>query len=333
MPPPAALHSIPLISMPHSSVVWSVPASSGVAPVWSLSQSVATPGYPGAGIWSLPQPVSTSWSQGLLGTSQPGGMTSPTAVALSPATEPFPQKLVTKILSGQFVDMRDLLMDNISLLQQLETTGGQPLLALPGVLKPRLREVSTLPTWMYCFLAYVAIRSPDPRTRDMLAYARLVIREAQRHGGSGWIDYDRVFRQQAALDPSLKWNCLHPGIQAATVAGQATGTRMFCTLCREPDHPRDQCALAYLQTQPNAAPALPTPPRPRIQPRGLPNDICMSWNKGSCIYPNTCRYRHICATCSQRHMAKDCHKATVNPVPTQEIRTQARSQSQSHLSN
>ena len=41
----------------------------------------------------------------------------------------------------------------------------------------------------------------------MLAYARLMVREAQRHGGLGWLDYDRVFRQQAALDPSLRTRC------------------------------------------------------------------------------------------------------------------------------
>ena len=35
----------------------------------------------------------------------------------------------------------------------------------------------------------------------MLAYARLLVREAQRHGGRGWLDYDRIFHQQAALDP------------------------------------------------------------------------------------------------------------------------------------
>ena len=48
-------------------------------------------------------------------------------------------------------------------------------------------------------------------------YARLVIREAQLHGGQGWLAYDRVFRQQAALDPSFQWNVLHPAIQASTL--------------------------------------------------------------------------------------------------------------------
>ena len=47
-----------------------------------------------------------------------------TGFALSPASEPFPQKLVERIRSGQYVDMWDLLTDNISQLQQLEAFGG-----------------------------------------------------------------------------------------------------------------------------------------------------------------------------------------------------------------
>ena len=59
-------------------------------------------------------------------------------LSLSPATAPFPQKLVDKVRSGQFVDMRVLLTDNVSLLQQLQIFGGQySVPSLPGMLKPR----------------------------------------------------------------------------------------------------------------------------------------------------------------------------------------------------
>ena len=109
-------------------------------------------------------------------------------MSLSPATTPFPQRLVDRVQLGQFVKMRDLLTDNMSLLQQIDVLGGQHAVpSLPGILKPRLREVSTLPTWVYCFLAYVAMRTEDGQVRDMLAYAQLIIRESQRHGGAGWI--------------------------------------------------------------------------------------------------------------------------------------------------
>ena len=50
----------------------------------------------------------------------PASSTAVTGFSLSPATEPFPQKLVDKVRSGQFVEMRDMLTDNIALKRQME---------------------------------------------------------------------------------------------------------------------------------------------------------------------------------------------------------------------
>ena len=130
-------------------------------------------------------------------------------------------------------------MDKVSLLQQLETIGRQySMPSLPGVMRPRLREVTNLSSWMYCFVAYVAMRANDQGVRDMLTYACLIIdnQRGSEAWGLGWLDYDRVFQQQAALDPSLRWNTLHPGIQASTIVGHVAGSALLCTLCREPDH-------------------------------------------------------------------------------------------------
>ncbi len=69
-----------------------------------------------------------------------------------------------------------------------------------------------------------------------------------RHGGQGWLDYDCLFWQQAALNPSLPWNVVHPGLQATTIQGtRSSGT--FCNLCQECDHVAAQCALTQLQQQ------------------------------------------------------------------------------------
>ena len=94
--------------------------------------------------------------------------------------------------------------------------------------RTRLREVPSLVSWMYCFTAYVAIRTQDPLTRQMLAYACLIIREALRHGGGGWAEYDRVFRRQVSINPALPWNVLEPSLQAATILGQRTSEGMLC---------------------------------------------------------------------------------------------------------
>ena len=159
-------------------------------------------------------------------------------------------------------------------------------------------------TWCYCFLAYMAIQTSDPRTQDQLAYARLIIREALRHGGAGWLDYDRAFRQQAAADRALRWNTLIPGLQASTMLGHGVGQgTLFCTLCRGVDHTRAQCALLSLHP-----PTIRTTTIPTAGIRRRSDNICTSWNRGACMFPGTCSYRHICATCQLPHKARDCSK-------------------------
>ena len=34
--------------------------------------------------------------------------------------------------------------------------------------------------------------------------------------------------------------------------------------------------------------------------------IRISWNMGRCTFPGQCRFLHVCATCHQPHMARDC---------------------------
>ena len=242
----------------------------------------------------------------------PSALTSAqTGLILSPAADPIPQNLVQRIQSGQFVEMRDLLADNIALLNQLSSLQGTVPLPHTLVSRTRLREVPSLVSWLYCFTAYVAVRTTDPATRDMLAYSRLLIREALRHGGAGWLEYDRVFRRQVAINPTIPWNTIQPGLQAATIFGQSSAAGVFCSLCSECDHTASQCALATVQQQLVSTPitqqASARPPvgsRPSKRPETLLH-ICVNWNKGACRRP-LCTFRHICATCQLVHRARDC---------------------------
>ena len=284
VPPAHALQSVSLLA----SAAPMAPIWSSTAPTWSST----TPGP------SLLTATTASDSTLLSVRSRPG-------LALSPATQPFPQRIVDRALAGDFIEMRELLSDNITLLSQLESIQAYPILpAMPGQLRPRLRDITSLPTWIYCFLAYMAICTTDLQTRDQLAYARLLVRESLIHPGRGWLEYDRVFRQQRALDCSIPWNTLHPGIQAATIIGHSPGPASFCSLCREPDHTAQQCALAYTQSPPPRS-SLP-PGRSSYYPPEHP--VCRSWNRGRCSFPGSCSYRHVCAICLAHHMAKDCTK-------------------------
>ena len=64
------------------------------------------------------------------------------------------------------------------------------------------------------------------------------------------MDYDQLFRQQACLDPTLPWNCLHPSLVASTTMGRHPGSGTFCTICQGFDHIQAHCSLAYLQNPP-----------------------------------------------------------------------------------
>ena len=273
LPPPHLLTSIPLSAGGQTSTPTTTltqPQSSPTAPV---TQTTTT----------LPLPT---LSAGLI---------------LSPAAEPFPRRLVEKAKSGQFLETKELLAGNISLLNQLDSIPGFQSLQMLGTARPRLCEVTSLSSWCYCFLRYMAILTSDPTTRDQLAYAHLIIREALRHGGMGWMDYDRAFCQQAAADPSLRWNTLLPRLQASTMLGIPPGQgAVFCSLCREVDHTRSQCALQCLHP-PTARPSTPLAPAIRCKT----SNVCISWNRGLCIFPGTCINRLLCATCYLPHKAKD----------------------------
>ena len=92
----------------------------------------------------------------------------------------------SKVPLGRRHGQADLLSDNVALHDQLEAIQG-PLVnaVIPGGLHLRVREVPSLISWVFCYLAYVAVRTDDESTCDLITYCRLIVREALRHGGQG----------------------------------------------------------------------------------------------------------------------------------------------------
>ena len=225
LPPPSALVSLPVSSslsvMGTSHIffpTWTIPANLGATPA-STTLVVS------------PAPFLNTPLAGLI---------------LSPASDPIPRNLVLCIQSGQFVEMRDLLTDNIAGGDQLSSLQGTMPLPHTVVSCTWFREVPSLVSWLYCLCCCLHLR-PDPATRNMLAYSRLLIREALRYGGRGWLEYDQVFRRQLAINPALPWNTIEPGLQAATILGQGPAVGVFCSCCSECDHIASQYAMAPIQ--------------------------------------------------------------------------------------
>ena len=123
-----------------------------------------------------------------------------------------------QILSGQYVDMAELLRDNIKVERRhnmLELTSAPPLA------RSIHREVPDLLSWLLCFGVFASVMASKypEKTTKLLAY-QTITREARRCGGGGWQGYDRMFRQQAALSSGLDWSQLNSSFFAVTAEWQ-----------------------------------------------------------------------------------------------------------------
>ena len=86
--------------------------------------------------------------------------------------------------------MKELLPDNIGLARSLD---GSELGALPMhhlATRPKLRRIPSILSWVSCFAVY---ESHPHLVQSRLAYMCLIIREARRVRGDGWVSYDAVF--------------------------------------------------------------------------------------------------------------------------------------------
>ena len=138
---------------------------------------------------------------------------------------------------------------------------------------------------------------------------RIIIREARRSSDNGWLNYDRIFRQNAAANPLLSWANLDPSLHASFCAKSSTS---ICTLCNEPDHMAQECAT---RPQHSGLSAQSTSLRPERQ------RICLSWNAGQCMLPGSCSFLHVCATCKDHHRARDCPQTPLDSLPKKKFKS------------
>ena len=235
----------------------------------------------------------------------------PEVFKMASSIVPVPAKLVKKIQALEFIEMRELLPDNIALAERLAT--------LPSGLAhskvPNERDIGgekALVTWVSSFATYIAIvaEAHPERVCDMLAYMRLVVREASKFGGTGWLTYDSVFRRNHE-GLGTPWNYLDASLHQVYIAGQREKVVVPCKHCHEIDHVAADCAVASVLPKSTAPASEYTPPtaeragskgkRPTPYPRQ--RLICTSWNAGNCRFPGKCTYAHVCSACYGGHPA------------------------------
>ena len=245
----------------------------------------------------------------------PKATTSKGAVArpfiLSEGLPPVPHKLLSRIQRGEYVDMAELLRDN---LEAQRRSSSQPASCSSTGSNPSRsrREISDLLSWVQCFGIYIAVvtsKQPE-RMRQLMAYQTLMVREARRCGGKGWLAYDSYFPQQAVGDDKADWSRINQSLYAVTFIAQGERDKgRCCVLCLESDHVEEQCALytppPRQASYKKATEKSSSEGRDTGRGRGGGRMACFAWNQGDCRFP-ACKYRHVCVRCSSDHRISQC---------------------------
>ena len=214
-----------------------------------------------------------------------------------------PGKVVARIVSKQFVDMAELLAENLTPVATLKEAN--PLSELVTGTRRKLRPVPDLTSWAACFAAYTIIRCS--RHRDdatmMLGYMRLILQEASVFPAERWRKYDVRFRTLAAAQPGLDWSRPHGTLFPRTFMrpeAAATGTSLpaRCASCGDRCHTESQCP-GRLSSEPDE--------RSRTGRGRKGKGACYDWNyRESCRYGAACRFWHECLQCGGRHRVAEC---------------------------
>ena len=157
-------------------------ASMASLPLFSIGEAPTLPPVPLAGV-DLSSTTATSGAKA----------NKPAPLLISSALPPIPSKALEKISNRVYIDFKELLPDNVSLLQNLQEMGGTSC-STHSAHSSKLREVPDPLSWVSCFLTFMAAKVDSKECRDLAAYAQIIINLSRKHGGKGWMTYDRLFR-------------------------------------------------------------------------------------------------------------------------------------------
>lgn len=120
------------------------------------------------------------------GADSKGSKTKSAPFVLNSVLPVVPARLVRRIVKGDFVDMAELLYDNLE--AERRRARVEPESGKNGTPVPTRREIPDFTSWVQCFALYassvVQSKFPD-KGRDLWAYLGVIASEYRRVGGSG----------------------------------------------------------------------------------------------------------------------------------------------------
>ena len=235
------------------------------------------------------------------------------ALTVCDTGEPLPARLVQSLKDFNFVQLHWFLPASLlppTLLPD-DPVHSHCHCCNPSTTRRSKKTASDICTWALCFNRYTAALCTiyPGMLPQMMAYENTIIQAHLQFTGEGWRVYDWAFRIQAASRRTTDWQSVDASLYARFVACQLRWSSV-CQFCCSSGYRSSTCPWgvddpASLDLGPphlNATITLGTTPYSR--------PICISWNAGSCRYPESCCYRHVCSSCAApSHCSAECRRA------------------------
>ena len=150
---------------------------------------------------------------------------------------PIPAKLVNRIHRWEFVELNQLLSDNIvTIPTDMESKDSKSTTKEKKL--PPIEDIQSWPIAMLLYTATIHSRYPH-KTRELLVYMANILQTSTTYPVDACLAYDRVFRAQAHLKLSFNWGSDNMKLWNDKFSGRAKPKP--CTKCKSTLHASADC--------------------------------------------------------------------------------------------
>ena len=182
--------------------------------------------------------------------------------------------------------------------------------------KTEKRQVTGLTSWLEAWNRYATCRiaSDSAMALELVKYQTVVSLLFARYPAVSVIEYDRLFRQAAARDRTMRWDCPKEDIYVWALTQSRSSAWSHISLNNNPSSTtgsslpfRDRVPITA-RLGPPVKPTTTTVDRATHASSG--KEICKRFNLGKCTKGDDCIFAHICwhSNCQGDHPGKGCPK-------------------------
>ena len=167
-----------------------------------------------------------------------------------------PKKLTETILAGEYIDLSDLLPEQLRINTPSHSSSTKEVVIIPesswDTRRWKKRQITDIATWVEVFSTYILVLSTQfpEYLPELVAYQLSIVKLSKRFRYPSWLFYDVEYRKWAAANRIKTWSKTNSELFALAFTGQAVGIT-WCPVCQVKggDHMYD-CPRYPSQTPP-----------------------------------------------------------------------------------